>query len=46
MNLLYDFREQAVKAKQEAAAAQEENKELKIKIEQVRRFRMHYRMAV
>ena len=35
MNMLHDFREQAAKARQEAAAAQDENKELKVKIEQV-----------
>lgn len=36
MERVYDFREQGVKAKQELAAQLDENKELKMKIEQVR----------
>ena len=36
MKLLNEFREQAENANQEAVMAQEENKELKVKIEQVR----------
>lgn len=36
MKRVYDFREQALKAKQEALTCAEENKELKVKIEQVR----------
>lgn len=35
MDRVVDFREQAVKAKHEVAAQQEENKELKARIEQV-----------
>lgn len=36
MERVYDFREQAVKAKEEALMYAEENKELKTKMEQVR----------
>lgn len=36
MKRAYEFREQALKAKQEAASYAEENKELKLKIEQAR----------
>lgn len=35
MDRVYEFREQSVKAKQELASLQEENKDLKIRIEQV-----------
>lgn len=35
MDRVYEFREQSVKAKQELGALQEENKELKVRIEQV-----------
>lgn len=35
MERVYEFREQAARAKQEVASQQEENKELKMRIEQV-----------
>lgn len=35
MERVYEFREQAVKAKQEASTQQEENKELRMRMEQV-----------
>lgn len=36
MEKVYELRDQAIKAKQEMAVHQEENKELKSKLEQVR----------